>query len=179
MLRITIASLAVVAFVQQAPKPPQVEYDAKRDVTTYSTGDVQTQGHSGYGARFEFPGKTLSAPAVISIGFGALRLTHGAGPDQYQALLHWNDVKTVSLAFGGATHDYPATHAYSVSKNKQVLMFLGHALEESLSISLTSPQFRDIAAADTVQVQLGKDTQILKGKSLAPIKKLAACIPAS
>jgi hypothetical protein len=88
-------------------------------------------------------------------------------------------VKSISLTFGGKTKDYPAVHTVEVSKNRQVTMFLGRALEEALSISLTPYEFKDLATADTVQVQLGKDIQIIKGKSLGPLKRLAASIPAS
>jgi hypothetical protein len=55
-------------------------------------------------------------------------------------------------------------------------MFLGRALEESLSISMTPSQFRNLASTDSIRVQLGKDVQIIKGKSLGPLKRLAACI---
>ncbi len=179
MLGQTVAFVAVACLVSQTPKPPEATYDAQRDVTTYSTGDVHTAGSSGYGARFECPGKTLSAPSSIAIGFGALRLTHGRGPDQDQALLHWKEVKAISLTFGGKTQEYPAVHTFNVSTNRQATMFLGRALEEALSISLTPSQFKDLAASDSVRVQLGKDQQIIRGKSLGPLKRLAACIPSS
>jgi hypothetical protein len=172
----TIALLLAALFVGQTPKPPESKYDANREVTVYSTGDVHTAGYSGYGAQFEFPGKTPSAPSSISIGFGALRLTHGLAPDKDQTVLHWNDVKAISLDFGGKTLEFPAKHAFNVSTNPQVTMFLGRALEESLSISMTPSQFRNLASTDSIRVQLGKDVQIIKGKSLGPLKRLAACI---
>jgi hypothetical protein len=165
--------------VFQSPKPPVAKYDALRDVTTYSTGDVRTAGYSGYGAQFEFKGKTPSVPSSIDMGFGALRLSHGQGPDHDQELLHWNDVKSISIAFGGKTQEFPAVHAYKVSTNASVTTFLGRGLEESMSISLSPGQFKALAAADVLQVQIGTDKQDIKGKSLGPLKKLAACLPSS
>lgn len=169
----------MVCCVTQAPKPPVAKYDAKGGVTTYSTGDIRTAGNSGYGAQFEFRGKAPSIPSSISMGFGALRLTHGRGPEHDKEVLHWNDVKTISLTFSGKTQRYPAAHIVHVSTSRRVSMFLGRGLEEALSISLTPSQFKDLAAADSIQVKLGKDTQLIKGKSLGPLKRLAACIPPS
>jgi|GEM_PF-3795334 len=177
MLGQTIAFVFVTGLGFQTAKPPEEKYDAKRDVTTYSTGDVHTAGYSGYNAHFEFPGKAFSVPVSIELGFGSLRLAHGQPADQDQSLLHWKDVKTISLTYGGKTQDYPATQDWKVSTNKTVTTFLGRALEESLSITLTPAQLKDITGSDSVTVQLGKDSQTLKGKSLGPLKKLSACIP--
>jgi hypothetical protein len=179
MLVLVVASLAAAHVAFQTPKPPHTEYDKKRKVTIWSTGDVRTAEYAGYRGFFEFPGKAFSAPASIDIGFGALRQTHGVGPEKYKSVLHWNDVKSIVMTFSGMSKDFPATHDFNVSKNELASVFLGDALEESLAISLTPSQFKEIAAADLVRVQLGKDTQVLKGKSLAPLKKLAACIPPS
>lgn len=179
MTRSLCACSIVGLLVLQTPKPPVTTYDAKRDVTTYSTGDVHTAGYSGYSAHFDFPGKTPSAPSTVSLGFGSLRLTHGKPPDQDEKLLHWSQVKTVGISFGGKKQQYPAEHDYHVSTNKQVKMFLGRALEESLSISVTPAQFKELAASDSIQVELGEDVQVIKGKSLEPLKALAASLPAS
>ncbi len=162
---------------RQSPKPPVAKYDARRDVTVYSTGDVRTAGYSGYGAQFEFRGKSPTAPASIDMGFGALRLS--SGPDQDQSRLHWNGVKTISISFAGHTQEFPAVHEFKVSTNPEVTIFLGRGLEESMSISLTPPQLKAIAAADSIRVQLGKDTQFISRKSLGPLRKLVACIPPS
>jgi len=164
-------------FALQAPKPPVATYDAKSDITTYSTGDVRTVGNSGYGARYEFRGKTPRTPTSIAMGFGALRLTHGRAPERYKEVLHWNDVTTLSLTFNGKTLSYPTVHSVRESTNRTLIIALGRGLEEGLSISLTPSQFKDLAAADSIQVQLGRDTQIIKRKSLGPLKRLAACIP--
>jgi hypothetical protein len=177
MLAQTAVCLLMACVASQAPKPPETRYDAKKDVTTYSTGDVRTAGYSGYGAQFEFRGKVPSAPLSISMGFGALRLTHGKGPEMDATVLHWKNVNSISLTFGGKTQDFPAVYTEHVSTNRQATMFLGRALEEAMSISLTPSQLKDLANADSIQVQLGKDTQIIKGKSLGPLKRLAACIP--
>jgi hypothetical protein len=172
-----IALFELARLVGQTPKPPEVKYDAARDITTYSTGDVRTAGYSGYGAHFEFAGKTPTVPKSVDIGFGALRISKGSAPEQDLAALHWSDLKTISITWGGQSVEFPAAHDYKVSTNKQVTMFLGRGLEESLSISVSAAQFKALGAADSIRVQLGKDTQWIKGKGLAPLKKLAACIP--
>jgi hypothetical protein len=177
MLVQLVASSVMASFIAQAPKPPVDKYDPKSDVTTYSTGDVRTAGNSGYGAQFEFRGKTQSIATSIAMGFGALRLTHGRGPEHEKEVLHWNDVKSISLTFSGKKQVYPASHIVHPSTNWRVARFLGRALEEALSISLTPAQFRDLASTDSIHVQLGKDTQVIRGKSLGPLKRLAACLP--
>ena len=154
-----------------------MSYDAKRNVTTYSTGDIRTAGYSGYGVRFEFPGKTFSKPTSIAMGFGALRLANGRGPEHDQELQHWKGVDSVTITFGSQALQLPATHEFMLSTNRTVTAFLGRAFEESLSVTLTPDQLKQLANADALQVQLGKDKQDIKGKSLGPLKQLAATLP--
>jgi hypothetical protein len=161
------------------PAPPKTTYDAKRDVTIYSTGDVRTAGYTGYGAQFEFPGKVFSMPLAVTLGFGALRLTHGRGPEHDQESLHWNGVESVTIVFGSQALKFPAKHDFVVSTNRSVTTFLGRGLEESLVISMTPDALKQIAASEAVEVQLGQDKQAIKGKSLVPLKKLAATLAAS
>jgi hypothetical protein len=173
---VSILCLALAVQTTAAPQPPKATYDSKRDVTVYSTGDIRTAGYSGYGAAFEFPGKTFSMPTTVSMGFGALRLTHGQGPEHDQDTLHWNGVDSITISFQGKSLHFPAVHKWNVSTNAMATAFLGRALEESLSIDVTPDQFKQIAAADPLEIQLGKDKQDIKGKSLTPLKRLAATL---
>jgi hypothetical protein len=177
---VQIVTVLCLAFVLQAKpevKPAKFEYDPKRDVTVCSTGDVRTAGYTGYGANFEFPGKTFSMPKSISIGFGALRLTHGRSPDHDNEVLHWSRVDTITLTFGSQPLQLPAKQTYNVSKNQLVVTFMGRALEESLTTTLTPAQLKQIATSDELDVQLDTDKQEIKGKSLLPLKRLAAALP--
>ncbi len=176
MLAQTIACITLTGLFAQAPRPPEVTYDAQRNVMTYSTGDVRTAGFTGYGARYELHGKTPSAPTSISLLFGGLHRVN-VWRDGDQAALHWNGVTSIYLTFNGKTLQFPAVHKYNVSKNRKVALALGRALEESMSITLTPAQFKELATTDSIQVQLGRDTQLIRGKSLGPLKRLAACIP--
>jgi hypothetical protein len=176
---LTLLCLAIALQAQGVLTPAKFVYDAKRNETVCSTGDVRTAGYSGYGARFEFPGKLFSMPATIAMGFGALRLTHGQGPEHDQELLHWNGVDSITISFGSHSLQFPAKHEFNVSTNQTVTAFLGRALEESLSITVSPAQLKQMATADEIEVHLGKDEQDIKGKSLLPLKRLAAALPNS
>ncbi len=157
-------------------KPPKVEYDALRNVTVYSTGDVRTGGYSGMSARYEFAGHDFVSPTKVTLGFGSLRLTHGGSADHDQELLHWSSTTPVVLTFSGKTQTYPSEHGFAVSKNKMVKLLFGRALEEHLDISVSTEDFVSMTQADEIDVTLGSDHESLKGKSLEPLRQLASTI---
>ncbi len=163
--------------VPPAPQPPKKSYDAKKNVTTYSTGDVQTGDLSGMSANFEFPGKEPKRPIVVHMGIGALRVPDPEKPVSDTQLLHWTSVKEIDLQFGDTKLQLPAKEGWKVSRNGMVQIFYGHAVEEHVDTDLTPEQFAALSTSPKFTAVIGGDSQTIKGKSLAPLRKLAASIP--
>ena len=168
--------LALLA-LQNAP-PPKQSYDAKQDVTTYSSGDIRTGGMTGMSAEFTFPGKTPTRPALVSMGFGALRVPDHDHPQPDADLLQWKSVTMLDLTFAELKFSLPATEGFQVSRNKTVELLFGHAIEEHVSVQLTPDEFAEVVAAPEFTVKFGTETKTIKGKSLDLLRKLAASIPA-
>jgi hypothetical protein len=170
--------LLSVAFTQ--PAPPRHSYDPKRDVTTYSTGDLRTGGLTGMAADFEFPGKRPKRPATVGMGFGHLRVPNDQDnlpPDT--SLLLWKGVTEVKLQFGDTQLTLPAQEGWRVSTRDAVLTFYGHAVEEHVDVNLTVDQFASLSAAPMFKVVIGKETRTIRGQSVAVLRRLAASIPPS
>jgi hypothetical protein len=156
-------------------KPPKIEYDKKRDLGSYSTGDVQTGPRSGFSAHFDFPGKVAVRPKEVEMGVGSLRpnLT-GTESD----VLKWQKLSSVSIKFDGQTVAIPATESHQATKNTMATILYGDAVEESMGFKIPVETFLKIAQASSVVVVLGNETFTIKGKSLQRLRSLANSIPA-
>jgi hypothetical protein len=146
-------------------------------VTTYSTGEVRTGGLTGMGAEFFFPGKAVARPETVTVGFGVLRTQPEDQTLPDDQLLHWKDVTSVTIEFSGQTVTFPAVEGYRVSPNKTVQLMFGRALEEHVDVKMPTPQYLLFAAAPEFKVEFGTEKRTVKGKSLDPMRRLAACIP--
>ena len=173
----TIAFLALTG-AQTASAPPKQSYDSKLDATTFSAGEVRTGGMTGMGADFQFAGKIPTRPALINVGFGTLRTPQGDPPQPDDKLLHWKTVTSVTLKYAGQSLSLPAVAGYRVSTNKTVQLIYGHALEEYVSVKLPTDEYIALVEAPEFTVVIGSETRTVKGKSLDPLRKLAASIPA-
>jgi hypothetical protein len=141
--------------MQGSSKPPKQSYDAKRDETTYSTGDIRTGGLTGMSAQFSFPGKTPVAPKFINLGIGALRVKKDESASD-ESLVQWSKVNEAHFKAGDQEIDLPATPGWQVSKNSMVTMFYGHAVEEFADVHLSPAQFQTLAESKGWSVGLGK-----------------------
>jgi hypothetical protein len=176
-VRLAAAGLLLLALQSQAPRPPRHFYDHKTDISTYSTGDVRTGERSGLSASFTFPGKVPTRPAVISMGFGVLRVPDQDHPQADKDLLQWQDVTSMEIQYGHHTVSLPAEESHRVSHNTMVEVMYGHAIEEGVGADVTPEQFEAIVAEPEFQVKFGNHTETVKGKPLATLRKLAASIP--
>lgn len=169
----------VLAIVILESKPPKQEYDASRQVSVFSTGDIRTGGLTGMGAEYEFPGKAPIRPSFVKVSFGALRVHSPNDSKSDEGLLVWKETKNLSLRFGTTTYELPLKEVWNETRNKLARMIYGHALEEHVDVQMTVEQFLAFADANEVTVTIGPEQKIIRFKSLGPVRQLAKTIPNS
>ena len=154
---VAAAALAACAATRPTCDPVSIAFQPSTRSTTVRAIKLPLLGLSGYRltASFSFPGEVPSAPDSVLVAI--------AGAPAHEQL---RGAHAVRLVLDDGTVLNPGPRYYGMAEN--------HNGYESVAFRLTAPEFRRVAAARNMQLQLGQFQLRVRDSTQAALRRVAA-----